>query len=293
MEKKKKKMELIRFDWAMKYLLRSQANFVVLEGFLSAVLNEKITIKSILESESNRKRENEKYNRVDIKCENSKGDIIIIEVQNTSEADYMLRTFFGLSQVVVGHIDKGHPYKEIPKVYSISIVYFPMGDGSDYVYRGRYEFRGLHTGKPLALTEKDRQLFGVDEPADTLPETYFLMVGDFDKVAKTPLDEWMSYLKTGFVDADTKVPGLLEAKDRLDLLKMSREEHDRYIRDLHDAASFLRTQGIKEEIARKEGREEGKELEKIRMAREMKIDGESIEKISRYTGLAPDQIAEL
>ncbi|MCC8119248.1 MAG: Rpn family recombination-promoting nuclease/putative transposase [Bacteroidales bacterium] len=301
MEKKKKQMELVRFDWAMKYLLRSQANFVVLEGFLSAVLNEKITIKSILESESNRKRENEKYNRVDIKCENSKGHIIIIEVQNTSEADYMLRLLFGISQVVVGHIDKGHPYQEIPKVYSISIVYFPMGDGSDYVYRGRYEFRGLHTGKPLALTERDRQLFGVEDPADTLPETYFLMVGDFDKVAKTPLDEWMSYLKTGFVDSDTQVPGLLEAKDRLDLLKMTREEYDRYMRDLSDAASFINTQKRKEELAReegkkegkKEGKEEGKEEAKLKIAREMKSNLIPIDVISKCTGLTSDQITEL
>ncbi len=297
MEKKKKQMELVRFDWAMKYLLCSQANFVVLEGFLSAVLNEKITIKSILESESNRKRENEKYNRVDIKCENSKGHIIIIEVQNTSEADYMLRLLFGISQVVVGHIDKGHPYQEIPKVYSISIVYFPMGDGSDYVYRGRYEFRGLHTGKPLALTERDRQLFGVEDPADTLPETYFLMVGDFDKVAKTPLDEWMSYLKTGFVDSDTQVPGLLEAKDRLDLLKMTREEYDRYMRDLSDAASFINTQKRKEELAReegkKEGKEEGKEEEKLKIAREMKSNLIPIDVISKCTGLTSDQITEL
>ncbi|MCC8174079.1 MAG: hypothetical protein LIO65_06810, partial [Odoribacter sp.] len=76
-------------------------------------------------------------------------------------------------------------------------------------------------------------------------------------------------------------------------LKMSREEHDRYIRDLHDAASFLRTQEIKEEIARKEGEEIGVEKEKIRMAREMKAKGISIDIISQCSGLTPDQIAEL
>jgi len=31
----KKRMKLIRFDWAMKNLLRDKANFDVLEGFLS------------------------------------------------------------------------------------------------------------------------------------------------------------------------------------------------------------------------------------------------------------------
>lgn len=43
----------IRFDWAMKCLLRDKANFSVLEGLLTTLLNEKITIRKLLESESN------------------------------------------------------------------------------------------------------------------------------------------------------------------------------------------------------------------------------------------------
>ena len=37
---------LIRFDWAMKRLLRNKANFVVLEGFLSELLQDNIKKKS-------------------------------------------------------------------------------------------------------------------------------------------------------------------------------------------------------------------------------------------------------
>ena len=43
----------IRFDWAIKRLLRQKANFGVLEGFLTVFLREKVTIMEILESESN------------------------------------------------------------------------------------------------------------------------------------------------------------------------------------------------------------------------------------------------
>ena len=35
----------IRFDWAMKRLLRNKANFAVLEGLLTTLLGEKITIR--------------------------------------------------------------------------------------------------------------------------------------------------------------------------------------------------------------------------------------------------------
>ncbi|TAE02827.1 MAG: hypothetical protein EAZ97_02205, partial [Bacteroidetes bacterium] len=69
--------KLIRFDWAVKKLLRNKANFVVLEGFLSELLFDNIKIKKILESESNQETETDKYNRVDILTQNSKKELII------------------------------------------------------------------------------------------------------------------------------------------------------------------------------------------------------------------------
>ena len=76
---------LIRFDWAMKRLLRDKANFVVLEGFLSELLQDNIKIHRILESEGNKEDESDKFNRVDVLAENNKKELIIIEVQNTRE----------------------------------------------------------------------------------------------------------------------------------------------------------------------------------------------------------------
>ena len=79
----------IRFDWAIKRLLRQKANFDVLEGFLTVFLGEKITIVEILESEGNQQSAEDKFNRVDIKARNSKDEIIIIEIQNTRELFFM------------------------------------------------------------------------------------------------------------------------------------------------------------------------------------------------------------
>ena len=69
----------IRFDWAIKRLLRQKANFDVLEGFLTVFLGEKITIVELLESKGNQLSADDKFNRVDIKALNSKGEIIIID----------------------------------------------------------------------------------------------------------------------------------------------------------------------------------------------------------------------
>ena len=46
----------IRFDWAMKRLLRNKANFAVLEGLLTTLLGEKITIGGYWRARATRKR---------------------------------------------------------------------------------------------------------------------------------------------------------------------------------------------------------------------------------------------
>ena len=59
-------VKLIRFDWAIKNILRDKSNFVILEGFLSELLKQDIKIIELLESESNQEKKIEKLNRVDL-----------------------------------------------------------------------------------------------------------------------------------------------------------------------------------------------------------------------------------
>lgn len=99
------KDKYIRFDWAIKRLLRNKANFGVLEGFLTVLLGEKIQIMEILESEGNQQREDDKFNRVDIKARNSKDEIILVEVQNTRELYYLERILYGVAKAITEHID--------------------------------------------------------------------------------------------------------------------------------------------------------------------------------------------
>ena len=102
--------KLIRFDWAMKKLLRHKANFDILEGFLSELLSDEVRIKQILESEGNKEDGDDKFNRVDILVENHKGELIIIEVQNTQEYDYFHRMLFGASKAITEHIKGTEAY---------------------------------------------------------------------------------------------------------------------------------------------------------------------------------------
>lgn len=82
----------VRFDWAIKRLLRQKANFGVLEGFLTVFIGESITILEILENHGVPRIVEDKYNRLDIKVLNTRGEIIIIEIQNIHEMHYLKDT---------------------------------------------------------------------------------------------------------------------------------------------------------------------------------------------------------
>ena len=112
----------IRFDWAVKRMLRDKANFAVLEGLITVLLGEKITISEILESEGNQESASDKFNRVDIKAINSKGEIIIVEVQLTRQLYYLQRMLYGVSKAITEHIQIGDKYDNVKKVYSINIL---------------------------------------------------------------------------------------------------------------------------------------------------------------------------
>ncbi|MCM1079497.1 MAG: Rpn family recombination-promoting nuclease/putative transposase, partial [Bacteroidales bacterium] len=222
----------IRFDWAMKRMLRNKANYGVLEGLLTTLLDEKITIVRMLESESNQEEEYDKYNRVDMLAENSKGELILVEVQNNNEFAYFQRMLFGTSKLVTEYIRRGEGYEHVKKVYSVNIVYFSLGAGTDYVYHGTTEFRGIHNGDVLKLSPFQMEKFDVKEVKDLFPEYYILRVNDFNKLATTPLEEWLYYLNTGEILDSTSTPGLEEARKQLILDRMSKDELKAYYRHL-------------------------------------------------------------
>lgn len=256
----------IRFDWAMKRLLRNKANFAVLEGLLTTLLGETILIQKLLESESNQEDEFDKYNRVDMLAENSKGELILIEVQNNNEYAYFQRMLFGASKLVTEYINRGEGYDQVRKVYSVNIVYFSLGCGKDLVYHGKTEFRGIHQGDILELTPFQKQTFKVDSVSQLYPEYYILKVNDFNQVAKSPLEEWIYYLNTGDIPDTATAPGLNEARQRLKLDRMTKEELNAYYRHL-DNIVILRDNIFTE---RAEGRAEGEREARIQIARNLK-----------------------
>ena len=284
----------IRFDWAIKRLLRQKANFGVLEGFLTVFLGEKINIVEILESESNQQTASDKFNRVDIKALNSKGEIVIIEIQNTRELYYLERVLYGVAKAITEHISLGEKYHQVKKVYSISILYFDIGKGSDYLYHGQNIFTGVHTGDQLQVNVKEEGAIKTRMPSEIFPEYILIRVNEFDQVAVTPMEEWMAYLKDGKINPNTTAPGLNEAREKLKYYSMTPQE--RYAYDEHLSAVMIQndvldTAKLEGRIeGRAEGRAEGELAERQKNARNLKELGVDASIIAQATGLTIDEI---
>ena len=146
-------------------------------------------------------------------------------------------------------------------------------------------------------------------PTDVFPEYYIVRVNEFNDVARTPLEEWLDYLKNNRIKDDTRTPGLKEARQRLLYLTMSDADRKAYLahmdnlrvqKDVLDSAKLEglmegkiegRIEGIRE--GRIEGKAEGKIEGKTEVAKNMKSAGLAVQTIMQFTGLTQEQIDQL
>ncbi len=290
--------KLVSFDWAMKKILRQKANFGILEGFLSELLKFDIKIEEILESEANQETEDDKFNRVDLLAKNNKGELILIEVQHNSEIDYFQRMLYGTSKLITEYIKKGDGYINVKKVYSVNIVYFELGQGRDYIYYGRTEFKGLHKeNEILNLSKNQKDKFSIDRVYEIYPEYFVIRVNQFNDIAKNSLDEWIYFLKNEEIKDGFKAKGLDEAKERLDVMKLDEKARAIYKRKEENKiyrASLLYTAKVEgEEIGIKKGIEKGKKEIAIEIAKNLLKANMSVEFIANTTGLSINEVKSL
>ena len=284
--------KLVRFDWAMKKMLRHKANFDILEGFLSELLGEEVTIKQVLDSESNKETEDDKFNRVDMLVENERGELVIIEVQNTQEYDYFHRMLFGASKAITEHIKEGSAYAQVKKVISITIAYFDLGQGKDYVYHGTTVFKGIHKGDVLGLSDKQIEVYQKNSVHKIYPEYWVIKTGKFRNRINDRLDEWIYFLKNAEIKPTFSAKGLKEASEKLDTMKLPEKEraaYDKYLLHLMSIASRNHTI----EIEAKEIIKKAKEEERIEVILEMHKDGVPAKTIAKYLKTSEEQIVQI
>ncbi len=308
------KRQLVSFDWALKNLLRNKANFEILEGFFTELLLQDIKIKNILESEGNKHTSDDKSNRVDLLAEAAGGELILIELQVEGQFDYFHRMLYGASKLITDYMVSGFDYHQVRKVISINIVYFDLGQGEDYIYKGINEFKGIHKHDILRLSAvQKKNLPEIINVADIYPEYYILKVNDFDDLAKDSLDEWIYFLKNSEIPDGFSAKGLQKAAKELDILKLSKEKRaifEHFIKDRRIAESSSKTavmEGVEKGIVigTEKGIEKGivigtekgivigEKKKNTENARKMKQLGVASEIIIQVTGLSRQEIENL
>ena len=138
-------------------------------------------------------------------------------------------------------------------------------------------------------------------PTDVFPEYYIVRVNEFNDVARTPLEEWLDYLKNNRIKDDTCTPGLKEARQRLLYLTMSDADRKAYLAHMDnlrvqkDVLDTAKLEGLAEGRAEglAEGIEQGMVASKMEIAKNMKAAGLNAQVIMQFTGLTQTQIDQL
>jgi predicted transposase/invertase (TIGR01784 family) len=269
LENEKNKRTLISFDWALKSLLRQSDNFDILEGFLTALLKEDITILGLAANEAGKDTEN----RLDLLAENSKKREIIISVQCGGNPDCIDRAYYSAKKSLVNSMKNGYRYRQVKKIISISIVYFNFLQTAA-VLKAETNFFNAETGE----MQKD-----ID--SSVFAEYYFIQPKVFGDIIKTPLDEWIYMFKYSEVKENFTAKNIQKAKNKLAYAGMTAEELQSY-----DAFELNKTivEGVLDE-KRLEGELKGKR----EVAENLLKMGFTAEQVSQGTELSADEVSEI
>ena len=299
---------IISFDYAIKNILRDKANFDILSGFLTEILRKPVEVLEIIDSVDDPDVDELQISRLELKASIDNGEIAIFEIQYIDQIDYLRKAIFKACKAMMDKVSKG-VYYGIKKICSINIAYFNMFDEykrKDYIFKANLtNFVGVYFEESLSFSSN------LNPPAPVSDDLeYFIIIPtQFDEKIRGRFDEWVYTLKNSRVRIDFTAAGIQAASDKLDLLKMTDEERaiyksftkadlswksQLYTAELKGKERALKkgkdkelTEGVKEAFAK------GQKEKAYEIVTEMILDGVSVEKITKYTGLTFTEIMSL
>ena len=322
---------IISFDYAIKDILRDKANFDVLSGFLTELLEKPVSVLEILESEGGTKSRDDKINRLDLKAKIDDGELAVFEIQYFDQIDFLGKVLFNACKAVVEQISSGDLF-DIKKVYSVNIAYYDIGAKNEYVFVASLnEFKGVHLDEVIPFSQN------LDPRSDIVkdihPEYFLILPKKFDEKIRDEyghvvsdifkegtadkFDEWVYVLKNSMVKSDFTAAGIQAAGEKLDVLKMTPQQRAIYdrekIMDMSQKSQYytaelkgeIRGEAIGlvkgeaiglvkgEAIGLVKGRTEGEAIGLEKAAINSHKAGLSIDTISSITGLSCEQIIEI
>ena len=182
------------------------------------------------------------------------------------------------------------------KVISITIAYFDLGQGTDYVYRGTTTFHGIHKKDILTLSEKQIELYKKQSVHEIYPEYWLIKVGKFANTINDKLDEWIYFFKNAEIKNNFSAKGLKAAGERLTEMKLNEEDqkdYKRYLKHLHDIASDNYTKMIDAQDLINQGVDKGRAERDIEIVIRLHKKGRNPEEISDLADLPIEQVVQI
>ena len=296
---------LVSFDYGIKYLLRDKGDYSIVEGFISALLKTKgykdVKIVALLETESNKEDSKSKRSLADLIVEDEDHHKYIIEIERNVKDSFIHKSLFNTSRLIVDNLAQREDYTQIIKIFHISLLYFPIGNGNGAIYHGKTIIHEIETNDKLAVHIKNQETSEEFDATDILPEYFYISVPLFNDRLEKEIDDWLHVMKYDEVPQNYHSPYMKQVAEKLSILKMTPEERSNYsyyqkkLYNDRDELQAAEARGKKEGVAEGEARGEarGIEKERIAMAKKMLLKNKSIDEIVEFTDLTKEQIEKL
>jgi predicted transposase/invertase (TIGR01784 family) len=271
-------------DFGFKKLFGTEFNKELLIDFLNQVLGDREQIRDLtyLNIENQGKTETDRKAVFDLYCENQQGEKFIIEMQNVSQLYFKDRSLYYATFPLQEQAPKGRDWDYYLKaVYTIGILNFSFPDSSG---QERYL-------REVQLLDKHTLEVFFDKLTFIYLEMPRFKKREEDLV--THFDKWLYVLKN--------LPKLKARPQKLqeqvfeklfseaELARLTPEE----MRTYEESLKVYRDNYSVIETAKIEGRQEGRQAERIELAGRLKQKGVNIEIIAETTGLPKEQIEKL
>ena len=211
----------------------------------------------------------DKYAIIDVKLHTKSRKVIHIEIQLKITPELKKRIVFYESKLITEQLGAGSNYDAIQNVISIIILDKTLIEGSER-YHHRFAFADLDAGVELTDLVAIHTL-----ELDKLPEA----------ADGTQLYDWASFIAA---KSEEELAVIAERNPQIGkaVVKLRALSADERTRDLYERREKARRD---EESQRRWARKQGM----MDVAKSMMVDGEPIEKITRYTGLTHAEIETL
>lgn len=284
---------LISFDYAIKYLLKDKGDYSIVEGFISDLLKTKgykdVKIVALLESESNKEDSKSKRSLADVIVEDEDHHKYIIEIERNVKDSFIHKACFNTSRLIVDTLAQREDYTQIIKIFHISLLYFPIGNGNGVIYHGKTIIHEVETNERLNVHIKNMETSEVFDATNILPEYFYISVPLFNDRLEKEIDDWLHVMKYDEVPPNYHSPYMRQVADKLSILKMTKEEranYSYYQKKLYNDRDEL-------QAAEARGEARGEAREKIVIAKNLLKAGLSIDIIAKSTGLSIEEIQKL